>query len=72
MPGERGQSFNIDMAPNVTLPLPVLGASTPEELCYAIIKSDKSHYSKQELLVLFGRLEQMMQPKFGENCSYIN
>jgi len=56
----------------ITIPSSVLGAESPQELVYNILINDKIVYTKQELLFVMGKLHQMINPKFGGDCTYIS
>ncbi len=58
-------------APEVTIPVPILYAESPQDLAFAILTSNKFVYTKQELLLIVNKMQQMLAPKFDEDCSYI-
>ena len=59
-------------APQITIPIKILDAQTPQDLVHAILTANKAQYTKQELLVIIGKIDQMLQPKFTDPCPYIN
>ncbi len=59
------------LSPSVILPQKVAHATNPQDLVYAILTSEKVYYSKQELLMIIGRVDQMLSPKFDGECTYI-
>ena len=50
----------------------ILNAGSPEQLYYAILTSNKSLFTKQELLTIIAKVDQMYKPTFPEPCEYIN
>ena len=56
----------------VTLPMHILHSQTPQDLTYAILTSDKTIFTKQELLIILGKHDHMLQPKFSDSCEYIS
>lgn len=59
-------------SPIVSLPLSIIHASTPQELGYAILTTDKINFTKQELLAIFSQIEKMYNYPFTDPCEYIN
>ncbi len=57
--------------PEVTIPVPILYAESPQDLAFAILTSDKFVYTKQELLLIVNKMHQMLAFKFDGECSYI-
>jgi hypothetical protein len=67
------QSPQVSMpAPEVSLPVSVIHAQSPQDLSYAILTTDKALFTKQELLTIVAKLDHMYQPQFPEPCEYIN
>ena len=54
------------------IPVTILGSQTPQELAYSILTSDKAYFSKQEVLLIIGKLDSMLNNKFETECSYIS
>ncbi len=50
---------------------PVRIYQSPPDLAYAVLTSDKTLYSKQEVLEIISMLSHMFDPKFEGECSYI-
>ncbi len=48
-----------------------LDVTSPQELAYLVLTSDKILYTKQEVLDIISRLNQMFSPKFDGECPYI-
>jgi len=50
----------------------ILHSQSPQDLIYAIQTSDKTLFTKQELLDIITKLHHMYNPQFPEPCTYIS
>ena len=62
----------ITIFPETILPITVLNATTPQELSYALLTTNKTLFTKQEVIAIVSNLDNMYQPRFPEPCEYIN
>ena len=71
-PRKRRINISIPELEPTNLPNRVVRSTTPQDLVYHILTGEKKNYTKHEVLLIIAKVDEMLAPKFSNECSYIN